>query len=67
MNVTVKYKTFFNLTEKSDGQTYLQPLGYELAMEPKKGACYFSNMFNGNKLLGEIHVLQFINIAVNSV
>ena len=56
VDVTVKYKTFCNLTTKSDGQTYLQPLDYELVLEPKAASCYFSNMFNGNKLLGETHV-----------
>lgn len=52
-DVTVKYKAFCNLTKKSDGQTYVQPLDYELEMEPKRGSSYFGNTFNGNKLLGE--------------
>jgi len=64
-DVTIKYKTFCNLTKKSDGQTYLQPLDYELVAEPKKLVANFGNLFNGNKLLGERHVLQFINIAVS--
>jgi len=66
-NVTFKYTAFFNLTKKSDGQTYLQPLDYKFVLDLKRGSCYFGNMFNGNKLLGEIDVLQFINTAVNSV
>ena len=66
MDVTVKYKTFCNLTKKSDGQTYLQPLDYELEMEPKNLVAHFGNLFNGNKLLGETHVLQSNNTAVST-
>jgi hypothetical protein len=51
---TVKYKTFCNLTEHSDGKTYVQPYDYDLAFDPKTGMMYFGNLFNGNKLLGEI-------------
>lgn len=66
-DVVIKYTAFCNLTKKSDGQTYLLPFDYELMMDPKTGTFYFGNMFNGNKLLGEIHGLQFINTAVNVV
>jgi hypothetical protein len=66
-DVVTKYKAFCNLTKKSDGQTYLQPFDYELILEPKTASFYFGNLFNGNKLLGEIHGLQFINTAVNVV
>jgi hypothetical protein len=66
-DVTIKYKTFCNLTKKSDGQTYVQPLDYDLALDLKTGSSYFSNMFNENKLLGEKHVLQFSNTTVNCV
>jgi hypothetical protein len=67
VDVGIKYKAFCNLTTKSDGQVYVQPLDYELLLNPKGGSCYFSNMFNGNKLIGEIHVLHFMNPAVNCV
>jgi hypothetical protein len=67
VDVIIKYKAFSNLTKKSDGQTYLTPFDYELMMEPRTGSFYFGNLFNGNKLLGEIHGLQFINTAVNVV
>jgi hypothetical protein len=66
VDVTAKYKTFFNLTKKSDGQTYLQPLDYELVLEPKKLVAHYGNLFNGNKLLGKTHVLQSINTAVST-
>jgi hypothetical protein len=55
VNVTAKYKTFCNLTQKSDGKTYVEPYDYELVLEPKKGVIHFGNLFNGNKLLGETH------------
>jgi hypothetical protein len=58
-DVIIRYKTAFDLTTKSDGQTYLQTLTQELRMDPKTGTVYASNLFNGNKLLGETHVLQF--------
>ena len=66
VDVTVKYKTFFNLTKKSDGQTYLQPLDYELVLDPKKFVGNFGNLFNGNKLLGETHGIQSVNTAVST-
>lgn len=66
MDVTVKYKTFFNLTKKSDGQTYLQPLDYELVLDPKKFVGNLGNLFNGNKLLGETHGIQSVNTAVST-
>jgi hypothetical protein len=62
-DVTIRYKTAFDLTKKSDGQTYLQTLTQELRMDPKTGTIYAGNLFNGNKLLGEIHVLQFSNCS----
>ncbi|GFG36384.1 hypothetical protein Cfor_06103 [Coptotermes formosanus] len=53
VNVTAKYKTFCNLTQKSDGKTYVEPYDYELVLEPKKGVIHFGNLFNGNKLLAD--------------
>jgi hypothetical protein len=67
VDVTVKYKAAFNLTKKSDGLTYLQPLTYDMSANPKGGSIHFEDLFNGNKLLGETHVLQFSYTAVNFV
>jgi hypothetical protein len=49
-----KYETQCNLTKKADGKTYLMPLDYEMEFEPEFVRLYFGNLFNGNKLLGEI-------------
>jgi hypothetical protein len=53
-DLTVKYKTRCNFTKKADGKTYLTPLDYEMEFDPKLARIYFGNLFNGNKLLGEI-------------
>lgn len=49
-----KYETQCNFTKKADGKTYLMPLDYEMEFEPEFVRIYFGNLFNGNKLLGEI-------------
>jgi hypothetical protein len=53
-NVTATYRTQCNLTKMEDGRTYLTPQDYDLELEPKTATLYFGNLFNGNKLLGEI-------------
>jgi uncharacterized protein YjaG (DUF416 family) len=65
--MVTNYTTFCNTTKKSDGKTYIKPYDYELKLDPKKATFSFTNLFNGNKLLGEIHGLQFIYPAVNVV
>jgi hypothetical protein len=37
-----------------DGRTYLIPQEYDLEFDPKTASIHFANLFNGNKLLGEI-------------
>jgi hypothetical protein len=52
----IKYVTLFNLTKKEDGKTYLVPYDYDLSADPKKVTADFGNLFNGNKVLGEINM-----------
>jgi hypothetical protein len=55
-DLIVKYETRCNITKKADGKTYLMPIDYELEFDPKFARIYFGNLFNGNKLLGEISI-----------
>jgi hypothetical protein len=55
-DLKIKYKTFCNFTKKDDGKTYLQPYDYEMSFDPKSTVMHFGNLFNGNKLLGEIYI-----------
>jgi hypothetical protein len=53
-DLIVKYKTQCNFTKQANGKTYLTPLSYDMDFDPKLVKIYFGNLFNGNKLLGEI-------------
>jgi hypothetical protein len=53
-NLTATYRTECNLAKMEDGRMHLIPQEYDLEFDPKTVSLYFANLFNGNKLLGEI-------------
>ena len=50
------YNTNYTLTQLADGEQYAVPVAYDAEFDMEKMTLNFGNLFNGNKLLGEITV-----------
>ena len=50
----LKYTTTYDLKKMGDGQVYIVPNKYTVEFEPRNVTARLDNLFNGNKLLGEL-------------
>jgi hypothetical protein len=50
----VKYVTQYELKKLDDGEEHLMPYNYTVEFEPRHVTATLSNLFNGNKVLGEL-------------
>jgi hypothetical protein len=50
----VKYTTSYTLHPHDDGQQYMVFMDYQLDLRPTGVSYEMGNMFNGNKVLGEL-------------
>jgi hypothetical protein len=52
----MKYTTTYTLYQHDDGQQYLVLMDYHLDFVPAKITFELGNLFNGNKVLGELEI-----------
>lgn len=50
------YSTNYTLTQSAGGEQHAVPLAYDVEYDMERMSLNFGNLFNGNKLLGEIIV-----------
>jgi hypothetical protein len=54
----VKYDTTYDLVKMKDSQVYIVPKNYTVEFEPRDVKAKLENLFNGNKLLGELETCE---------
>jgi hypothetical protein len=54
VNITVNYKTTYELEKLDDGKVYMIFRDYECDIMPQLMVTRLENMFNGNKFLGKL-------------
>jgi predicted phage-related endonuclease len=61
VDTSVKYSTTYTVYQHDDGQQYLVLMDYQLDLVPEDIKIYMGNLFNGNKVLGELDCCVFEN------
>ena len=58
-NLTVQYKTIYDLKKLDDGEVYMMFYHYDCDIVPQHVVCRLENLFNGNKLLGKLSDYEY--------
>ena len=62
----MKYSNTYTLYQHDDGQQYLVLMDYHLDLVPENVTMHIGNLFNGNKVLGELECCVFENTTAES-
>ena len=58
-NLTVLYKTSYDLEKLADGEVYMIFKKYDCDIDPQNVLFQLENLFNGNKVLGKVPEYEY--------